>query len=192
MSDRVGIFGGSFDPVHNGHIAVIHSLLKSNLFDFVRVLLTPHPPHKRDIKQASYEHRFAMLELAVSDIQNVMVSKLETRLPQPSYSLQTIDYLQRTEPENLFFLCLGEDSIVSFRNWYKYEEILKKTTLVIAERPGFDKKMVDAEILEKSIFVEHNPVDISSTGIRNRNRSDFQNEVPPNVAEYIQQHNLYE
>lgn len=191
MRDRIGIFGGSFDPVHNGHISVIKSFLNSHLLDRIRVLLTPYPPHKKSDQQSSYQHRLNMLEIAVKNLKNVDISDLETRLPQPSYTLQTIDYLKTNEPDNLFFLCIGEDSVVNFSEWYRFEEILKKVTLVVAERPGFDKRNVSADILEKTIFVEHTPVNISSTEIRKGKAGNGENALPEEVKMYIKKHGLY-
>jgi len=191
MRDRIGIFGGSFDPVHNGHISVIKSFLNSNLLDRVSVMLTPYPPHKKSDLQTSYQHRLNMLEIAVKNLEYVSISDLETRLPQPSYTLQTINYLKEIEPDNLFFLCIGEDSIVNFNKWYHFEEILEKVTLVVAERPGFNKRRADPKILERTIFVEHKPVDISSTEIRENESGKNENAVPAEVEMYIQKHSLY-
>jgi len=170
----------------------LKSFLNSCLFDEIRVLLTPHPPHKKSRKQASYKHRFNMLEIAFKGFENVSASDLETRLPHPSYTLQTINYLEQNEPENQFFLCLGEDSVETFAKWYHFREILRKISLVVAERPGFDKRKVGANILEKSIFVEHHPVHISSTSIRNNEISERKNMVPASVLFYIRKHKLYE
>jgi nicotinate-nucleotide adenylyltransferase len=191
MRDRIGIFGGSFDPVHNGHISVIKSFLNSNLLDRIIVMLTPYPPHKKSDLQTSYQHRLNMLEIAVKNLEYVSISDLETRLPQPSYTLQTINYLKENEPDNLFFLCIGEDSIVNFNKWYHFEEILEKVTLVVAERPGFNKRRADPKILERTIFVEHKPVDISSTEIRGHESGKIENAVPAEVRMYIQKHSLY-
>lgn len=191
MKNRIGIFGGSFDPVHIGHISVIKSFLRSNLMDSIRVMLTPYPPHKKSKQQTSYQHRLNMLYIAVDDLENVNISDLETKLPQPSYTLQTIDHLQENEPDSLFFLCIGEDSVVHFPEWYRFEEILEKVTLVVAERPGFDKRKVSPEILEKTIFVEHTPVDISSSEIRKGEAGDCEKVVPKEVGMYIQKHSLY-
>ncbi len=190
MKKRTGIFGGSFDPVHSGHIQVVESFLKSNLFHDLLILLTPTPPHKQNKNQASYNHRFEMLKMAFREYKNVMVSDLETNLPKPSYTLQTVRYLKNHYEDHNWFLCIGEDSVVHFDSWYQYKEILQLVTLVVAERPGFDKEKVKPEILEQTIFVEHNPVDISSTKIRNKTLNTGE-VLPDEVAAYISKHNLY-
>jgi nicotinate-nucleotide adenylyltransferase len=191
MKKRVGIFGGTFDPVHSGHIEAVNSFLASHLIDEIWVMLTPDPPHKSpNPHRASYEHRLAMLKLAFQGVENVQISTIENELPTPSYSLQTLQYLTGKYPENHFFLCLGEDSVSSFHTWYRYEEILKDFSILAAERPGSDSQKGRPEVLEKTIFVEHKPVDVSSTAVRG-DESGNQNMVPDAVAAYIQEYELY-
>lgn len=155
-------------------------------------MLSPEPPHKKSEDQASYEHRFKMLELAFGGMVNVVVSDYETELPTPSFTLQTLESLKEEYPDDTFFLCLGEDSIASFESWHKYEEILDEVTLLVAERPGYDGKELYSEIAEKAIFVDHTPVDLSSTEIRSaRKNTAVEIPVPKAVSDYISEHNLY-
>lgn len=196
MKDRVGIFGGSFDPVHNGHVQLAKSFLSSGLIHKLLVLLTPAPPHKQDQEKTSYDDRLAMLKLAYQDFENVEVSTLEQRLPSPSYTLQTIDHLQIKHSDTLFYLCMGEDSLVHFHEWYKYREILKSIDLIVAERPGYDRSSVSDDILESVIFVDHQPVDASSTEVRqafNNSEKEYTPglKVPEPVQKYIEDKGLY-
>ncbi|MEX0648132.1 MAG: nicotinate (nicotinamide) nucleotide adenylyltransferase [Balneolaceae bacterium] len=191
MGKRVGIFGGSFDPVHNGHIHIVKSFLSSGLLDEILVLLTPDPPHKDLHAQAEFEDRFNMLKLAFSGLDNVRISDLETRLPKPSYTLQTVEYLQQKNPENTWYLCMGEDSLATFHTWHRYRDILNKVTLLAAERPGFSHPETAPEVLEKTIIVKHTPVKISSSDIRLKGRNDSLPSLPEPVAAYIRQHQLY-
>lgn len=191
MKKRVGIFGGSFDPVHVGHIEAAHSFLESGLIDQLILLLTPEPPHKTDRKKTVYAHRLKMLEIVFKNHQNVIISNIEQSLPKPSYTLRTVEHLYENNPDTLFFLCLGGDSITSFHTWHRYTEILKRCTLLAVERPGFDKEKADQGVLEKTIFVDHKPLDVSSTYIR-KNRSKQSDRLTDSVAEYIDQHNLYQ
>lgn len=188
---RIGILGGSFDPVHNGHLRIAKSFLNSGLVEKLLVLPAPSPPHKNNLR-ASFQHRIEMLKLAFQDWTDVEVSDMEERLPVPSYSIQTIQYLQKENPENLYYLCLGEDSLIYFHTWHRYREIVKHVTLLVAERPRFDSSVIEKELLESTIFVDHEPVDLSSTEIREsteyRNGS---NRIPESVQEYIDSHNLY-
>jgi nicotinate-nucleotide adenylyltransferase len=188
LKARKGIFGGSFDPVHKGHVRTVESFLKSGLLDDLLILLTPSPPHKKNQQQADYSHRMEMLKLAFEGTENVQLSDLETKLPQPSYTLQAIEHLQKQNPETVLFLCLGEDSLCDFDQWFQYRKILEYVNLIVAERPGFDSSKVDPQILEYTIFVDHQPVNISSTGFRSEQSSEI---VPESVARYIEKHNLY-
>lgn len=191
-SDRTGLFGGAFDPVHVGHMSVVESILNSQLVDEILLLPTPHPPHKQNEGQISFTHRYRMLELAFNDFEQVEVSDLEKKLPAPSYTLQTIKYLQEHDLEKKYFLCLGEDNLASFREWHKFREILNRVSLIVAARPGVGHEQQDDEILENAIFIDHSEMDISSTELRETKDENFiKDSVPGNVFDYIKRHNLY-
>ena len=196
MDKRTGIFGGSFDPVHTGHVSLAKSFLESGLIHHLLILLTPDPPHKQSEIRAGYEDRLAMLKIAFREFENVEISTLEQQLPTPSYTLQTIEYLQDLYPENLFYLCIGEDSLVNFHQWHRYLEILKRLDLIVAERPGYDSQNVSEEIMESVIMVDHHPVEASSTEIRQHVKKNggtlLDNaHIPPAVHRYIDEKGLY-
>lgn len=191
MRNRVGIFGGAFNPVHKGHVRAANSFLKSGLIDELLVLPTPTPPHKSSDGLVGFKHRVEMLKRAFSGFKDVTVSDLESQFPEPSYTLQTINYLYEEYPKTRFYLCLGEDSIVHFENWYMYKEILKKIVLLVAERPGFDSSKIPDEILERAIFVNHEPVDLSSSEFRDSESGSGLTSLPEPVRAYIEKHNLY-
>lgn len=191
MKKRTGIFGGSFDPVHTGHVSLARSYLNSGLIDELLVLLTPDPPHKRNIEKPSYQHRMEMLRLAFSEMERIIISDLETILPQPSYTLQTVNHLTERYPNTRFYLCIGEDSLASFDTWYNYKLILDKSDLLTAERPGYSTEYIPENIRESVIFVDHKPIDISSTRIRNQ-RLKTNYDCPQPVIDYILTHRLYE
>lgn len=189
MNKRIGVFGGSFDPVHNGHIHIVKSFLKSGVIDELLITLTPVPPHKDRTRQAPYRHRFRMLELAFTGLDNVNISDLEQSLPVPSYSLQTIQSLKASAPGCQYFLCMGEDSLESFHTWHSYKELLTEVTILVAARPGSNCGLVAEEILEKTIFVSNSEIDISSSTVRSGTAD--KNALPKSVTEYIRTHNLY-
>jgi nicotinate-nucleotide adenylyltransferase len=193
MADRVGIFGGVFDPVHVGHLSISRSFLESNLIDYLLVLPSPAPPHKKNRTIVSLEHRIKMLRIAYKSWEDVIISNLETRLPAPSYTLQTINYLQESNPENVYFLCIGEDSLKNFKHWFRYKQILEKVTLMVAERPEVTDYHIAEEILEKSIFVDHKPINISSTTIRQQADMGLKisDDLPDEVFDYIMKYQLY-
>lgn len=191
-SQRIGVFGGAFDPVHLGHLQASESFLNSNLIDRLLVLPTPVAPHKESHQQTSFAHRYQMLKLAFQNHENVVVSELETHLPKPSYTLQTIEHLQNANPDNLYFLCIGEDNLASFHKWWKYEEILNLVTLIVAGRPESHGTEQQSDILERAIFVDHDEIEISSTEIREEvQKEHLCDYVPESVADYIMRNNLY-
>lgn len=191
---RIGIFGGAFDPVHLGHVKIAGSFLASKIIDKLLVLPTPVSPHKKDQEQTPFEHRYEMLKLAFQEFDKVLVSDLESHLPKPSYTLRTIESLQEKHPQNKYFLCIGEDSLAAFHTWWKYEEILKRTPLIVASRPGTDSSSIAGEILERAIFIDHTEVDVSSTEIREKasmKDDSLKLLVPGSVAHYIFNNKLY-
>lgn len=188
---RIGLYGGSFDPVHIGHQRVAESFLKSKLLDELHLVPTAYPPHKEE-SSTSFYHRSQMLKIAFSDYEHVVVNEVENSLPKPSYTLQTIEYLQEKHPENLYYLCIGEDNLSTFHTWHKYKSILQKVRLIVAGRPGLDSSVQQSEIIERSIFIDHQEIDVSSTDIRNHLKSGERDEnVPESVIDYIHNHQLY-
>lgn len=131
-----------------------------------------------------------MLRLAFDEMMNATVSDLEQQLPKPSYTLQTIEHLQSKHPDTLYYLCIGQDSLRNFHEWHRYEEILVKVDLLVAERPGFDNSQIAPAILEHAIFVEHKPYSVSSSAIRRLN-GKVKEDLPNAVADYIEKNNLY-
>lgn len=191
---RIGIFGGAFDPVHHGHVQIAGSFLASNIIDKLLVLPTLASPHKKDQEQTPFEHRYEMLKLAFREYDKVHVSDLESHLPKPSYTLRTIESLQEKHPEKKYFLCIGEDSLASFHKWWNYEDILQRTPLIVASRPGSESSGISREILERALFIDHTEVDVSSTEIREKTRTrdeSLKSLVPESVAQYILKNNLY-
>lgn len=133
-----------------------------------------------------------MLRIAFQDVERVEVSELEQQLPEPSYTIRTVRHLQKSYPDQNWFLCIGEDSLATFHKWHRYRELLNLVTLLVAERPGVESDSVDREILLKTIFADHQPVDISSTGIRETVQIEGENlQLPPGVREYIREKGLY-
>lgn len=191
---RIGLFGGTFDPVHNGHLSIAESFLKSEEIDQLWVLLTPFPPHKEDENHASYATRLKMLEVAFEEMDHVSILTIENELPKPSYSYNTVRYLIETNNSDYqFYFCIGEDNLAKFHTWKFHEKILDQVDLLVANRPGADHSLVKNYILEKTTFVNHEPLDISSSEIKDKihDYSELKKMMPPKVLSIIEQEALY-
>lgn len=193
MKRRTGLFGGTFDPVHNGHISIAESFLNSGLIDELWVLLSPYPPHKLEEQRAGYTHRLEMLNMVFGEDSRVQISTVENELPKPSYTVQTVKHLKNVYPRREFFFCMGEDSLSAFHTWKYYREIIEECELIVARRPGAGHKMVEDAVLSKTHFADHDPLDISSTGIKTLVRAgkDISEMVPERVRAYIEKEHLY-
>ncbi len=193
MTMKVGLFGGTFDPVHNGHISIAEAFLESGFIDELWVLLTPYPPHKQENDKSSYSIRLRMLKSAFDGLDKVTISTIENELQKPSYTVQTVRHLKQEYPETQFYFCMGEDSLSKFHTWKYYDEILDECQLLVAKRPGVSHQSVDDEILEHTHFVEHTPVDISSSTIKQRikEKASIKEFLPKKVLAIIEKNQLY-
>jgi nicotinate-nucleotide adenylyltransferase len=188
---KIGLFGGTFDPVHNGHIEIVQAYLNSGFVDSIWVLPSAFPPQK-SIPSASFENRVQMLNIAFEHFRNVRIDSVESTLPIPNYTIQTLQHLHKSSIGIDFFWCIGSDQLVNFTTWHRYDEILDSCSLLVVKRPGSLFQDVPKSILDKCHFIEHSPIDISSTKVRNDLRMlHFSNQIPEKVMMYINNHHLY-
>lgn len=191
MKLKVGLFGGTFDPVHNGHIEIVQAYLNSGTIDSIWVIPSAYPPHK-SIPEATFDHRLLMLEIAFAQIKNVKIDSIESTLPNPNYTIQTLQHLHESTIGIDYYLCIGSDQLVNFTSWHRYAEILKLCTLLVVKRPGNMLNKISKSILSNCRFIEHHPIDISSTKVRNDLRTFHQSdEIPKKVMQYIKKNHLY-
>lgn len=188
----IGLLGGTFDPVHNGHISISKSFLDSGYLKELWIILTPDPPHKQHRDFTGFNTRFEMLKGAFREYSNIRISDLEKKLPKPSYTVQTLSHLAGNNPDEKFYLCMGEDSLAGFEEWHKWREILTYCNLLVAERPA-DHVKFNPVIEEHAFFIPHEPIEISSTEIRKRIKTgkDISRYVPAEVDDIIRKKNLY-
>lgn len=190
---RIGIYGGSFNPIHKGHTELAASIVQQGLVDELWLLVSPLNPLKQgetsDI--AEYEHRLSMARLAAEDIEGVKVSDFEKNLPLPSYTITTLGELHKAYPEHEFVLVIGADNWERFPRWYHAQEIIDTYSILIYRRPGCE---MDETLLPLSVQVVDTPLyDISSTEIREsvkKGRMPLK-WVDRKVATYIRVHHLY-
>ncbi len=196
---RTGLFGGTFNPVHNGHIAAMRSFKKYCELDRLIVMPTGTPPHKAYERKVSDSDRLKTVGLAVGSLGEV--SDYEIQKGGKSYTFETLNYLKTLYPDDEFFLYTGSDMLLGFETlWKNVEGILKMCTLVTFSRTGDDdEKLKDyAEHLKekynaKVLVFDDNPVVISSSRIRELIASgeDVSAYVPEKVLDYINEKNLY-
>lgn len=187
-----GIYGGTFDPVHAAHVSVVKSFLNSGEADEIWIMPALQSPFKPNRAAIDYHHRVKMTELAFQDIQGIRICETEKYLPKPSYTLQTLEALEKEFAGHTFLICIGGDNLSSFSKWYRYREILQKAKLLVAARPGFYPENVTPEVLNRVIFAEHEPVECSSSALRERlSRGEHPDEIHPDVMAYIREHRLY-
>ncbi|MDD7593291.1 MAG: nicotinate (nicotinamide) nucleotide adenylyltransferase [Peptoniphilaceae bacterium] len=193
----IGILGGTFDPVHRGHLQLAQNAAEA--LHLKRVFFIPAyaPPHKQN-REENADHRLRMLELAVEDEPLFCVDDREMRAHQTNYTVHTIQSLQAEMPDEHFYFILGEDSLRQIRTWYHWEELLSLVDVVVSSRPGVDgdvQKEVDVlNALGYHVLVADGPqLDISSTMIRERIATGrgIRQLVPEKVERYMRSYGLY-
>ena len=190
---RIGIYGGSFNPIHKGHTQLAASIVEQGLVDELWLLVSPLNPLKSgevsDI--AEYEHRLKMAELATEGIQGVKVSDFERHLPLPSYTVKTLAALREAYPKHEFVLVIGADNWERFPRWYRADEIIEKYRILVYRRPGCE---MDETVLPPSVQVVETPLyDVSSTEIRASVKKGrmMRRWLDSRVARYIKEKGLY-
>ena len=190
MAKIVGIFGGSFNPVHKGHVKLAKYLSQSQYLDEVWLTLSPQNPFKMSNDLLDDNHRLAMLHLATEGIDGVGVCDVELSMPRPSYTINTLVNLSQQYSEYEFRLVIGGDNWNVFDRWKDYQRIIDEFGVVVYPRPGYELK----PIRDKNVVIVKAPlVDVSSTEIRNEiaNGKNVCDMIHERVWNYIKKNNLY-
>lgn len=191
---KIGLFGGTFNPVHNGHLEIARRVL--NDFGLTKVIFIPsgNPPHKNREDLTDASHRLKMLELAIADEKRFEVSDIEIKREGKSYTLDTIKQIKEIYDENavLYFIS-GADMALDLPKWKDPLKILELVRFIAVERPGFPLVKLPEEYRKKIIFVEGVSIDISSSDIRQRVKcgKSIKKFVPDTVEQYIKEHSLF-
>lgn len=192
MRKRIGIYGGSFNPIHTGHTQLGEWLCREGYVDELWFLVSPLNPHKvGDTSLLDDEIRLHLAQLAVEESDTLRVSDFEMHLPRPSYMVHTLEKLREAYPEDEFILVIGADNWERFPRWYKPDEILAHHRIIIYPRDGYE---VDTTTLPQGVTRVESPLyDISSTEIRAAiANGQCQGEwLSPNVWEEIQKKGYY-
>lgn len=188
---KIGIFSGSFNPVHMGHLMLASYYVECGFFDEVWLSVSPHNPLRERLSCDNDIHRCNMLQTAIRDVRGVRYCDVEFSLPQPSYTIATLDALHATYPEHEFALIIGADNWHLFDKWYQWQRIISDYTVCIYPRKGYE---VDVSSLPETVrYVEAPMIELSSTWIRRCVAAgmDMTAFLPHGVYRYIKKNNLY-
>lgn len=210
MIKHIGILGGTFDPVHNGHINCAHYVQQHGALDEVR-LMPCHLPAHRATPGVSSEQRAAMVQLAITPYPQLKLERLELNKPSASYTAESLQLLCEQEPDSRFYFIIGMDSLCYFRSWKNWPSILERAHLLVCQRPGYSQQDGDAPVLLRQfgvtdlatmrqrhsgcIMLLANPLtDISASEIRDQLQQDTRpvTTLAPAVLNYIQTQQLYQ
>lgn len=198
---KIGILGGSFNPIHNGHLALAKTVCDELKLDQLIFIPAGFPPHKIHEFLAPAEHRYAMVKLAVTCDRRFSVSRIELDAEETTYTVKTMKTFKELFHENdeLFFV-LGADSLVDLVNWWSFRELMSLCTFVAAARPGVPRDAMNAEMARlkelygaRVVAVDMPLMDISASEIRRRvaQGEAFSAYIPEAVASYIIRNGLY-
>jgi len=190
---KVGLYFGTFNPIHVGHLVIANYMVEFSDLDEVWMVVTPHNPHKKKRSLLNNHHRLSMVQIAVEDYPRLKASNIEFDLPQPNYTVNTLAYLDEQYPDTHFCLIMGEDNLKSFHKWKNYEVILENYAIYVYPRVSEGEvehqfkghpniSMVDSPIME-----------ISSTFIRKGivEGKNIQPMLPAKVFTYLDEMNFY-
>lgn len=198
---KLGLFGGSFDPIHQGHLLPVREARRALGLDRILYLVTAKPPHKPRRALAPPHARYAMVEMALLGEEGLYASPHELVLDRPVYTIETLEHFRQTEPAADLHLLIGGDSFADLHLWYRWREIAAAAKLVVLTRPGWE---LDAQSLhpelaalaatDRVVFLRQPPVDISSTRLREmfaRGEQPPAGQVPDLVVRYVHKYGLY-
>ena len=188
---RVGLFFGSFNPVHVGHMIIANYMVEHTALDEVWMVLSPLNPFKSRKSLAKDYDRLYLLNLAIGDHPKIKSSSVEFNLPKPSYTIDTLTYLKEKYPEKEFSLIMGGDNIINLHKWKNYELIIKNYEIYVYKRGSYDQPKFGSEA--KITYADAPLLNISASYIRKsiQNNKSIQYLVTEEVFQYLNIHNIY-
>jgi nicotinate-nucleotide adenylyltransferase len=192
---RLGLYGGTFDPIHLGHLILAECCREACDLDRVWFVVAGSPPHKPAPGRTPVEDRLEMVRIAIAGHAAFEVSEIEARRPGPNYSVETLEAVRRERPEDELHFLIGADSLVDLPLWRQPERILELATLIVANRPGIASASdIDLGGPSPSIrYVDIPPIGVSSSDLRRRvaESRSIRYQVPRGVEAYIEANALY-
>lgn len=192
MGRKIGIFGGSFNPIHVGHAIIANHVIQHTALDQLWLMVAPENPFKQGQRLAPDTDRLRMTEMVTRRLEHVTTSAFEFQLPKPSYTIDTLQALQKRFPEDEFFLVVGADNWVAWERWKSHDEIVKNYHVLIYPRLGYDVKIPD-EISDRVMLIDAPVIEVSSTEIRDAvaNHQSISFYVTDEVERYIHNNKIY-
>lgn len=200
LKKKVGIIGGTFDPIHHGHLMLAEYSRVTFKLEEIVFIPSGNPPHKGEEVVSPINHRYNMTLLAINSNPYFSISTIEVERKGPNYTIDTIEQLKEINKDVDYYFILGEDSIREIHTWKDYDKLLRICKFIVAPRPYADRKTLVDRVnslnakYENSIYILDMPlIEISSTDIRNRlsNGLSIKYLVPEMVEMYIHKHKLY-
>lgn len=198
---KIGLFGGSFDPIHRGHIEPVQAARKALGLDRVVYLPTAVPPHKPMRVLAPAHARYAMVEMALLEEEGLYASTFELTLDRPAYTIETLEHFRATMPGADLHLLIGGDSYADLDHWVRWREIVEAARIVVLTRPGWTLEeaslspdLADLARSSRVTFLGQPPVDVSSTRLReifSRGGAPPPGTMPDPVVRYVHKYDLY-
>ncbi len=188
---KIGLFFGSYNPIHTGHLIIANYMAHHTSLDKVWLVISPHNPLKEKKDLIAVYDRLEMAKLALDDAENIVVSDIELKLPQPSYTIDTLIFLKEKYPEHEFALVMGSDNLQSLKKWKNYELILRDHRIFVYPRPGFNTV---ALAQHPSVTITQTPLmELSSTFIRKSfaEKKNVKFFLPDAVIDFIESKSLY-
>ena len=199
---KIGIMGGTFNPIHNGHIKLAYTAYNEIGLDKIWFMPSKNPPHKKSNDIASDYHRVNMIKLAIKAYKEFEISEIELKREGITYTVDTLVYLKEKYPQDDFYFILGADSLINIEKWYKPEQLFKLTNFIVASRDDVNYKDLSNHCMYLNgkydnvniHIINMKKINVSSTELR-KNHRDYNNVkhdiVDQNVYNYIIDNNVY-
>lgn len=192
ISHKVGLYFGSYNPIHIGHLAIGNYLVEYTDIDQLWFVVSPQNPFKKKNNLLDDYQRLEMVHRAVEGDDRLRASNIEFGLPKPSFTIDTLTYLKEQHPNHQFVIFMGSDNLEHFHKWKNYETIVENFGVIVYPRPGFDKSKV--KFHDNITIAEGAPLmEISSSFIREaiQNGKDVRHFLPKKTSEYLEEMNFY-